>query len=144
MVQYQCPQCGRQFTTDQPVPSVRCPYCGNEFNVAFSQQTPPPFGPQRAYGGPSMPVSDIGVFDVGSSGKSRGVAGLLAILLGFLGAHYFYLDKIAGGFLCILLCCVTCGVWSVVVLIQGIMMMAMRSDEFEQKYVYSSSTMPLF
>ena len=143
MIQYQCPQCGRQFSTDQPVSSVRCPYCGNEFNVAFSQQTPPQYGPQHAFGSSST-VGDIGLFDVGPSGKSRGVAGLLAILLGYLGVHYFYVGKTTGGFLCILLCLVTCGVWSVITLIQGIMMMAMRSGEFEQKYVYSTSTMPLF
>ena len=145
MINYQCPQCGRQFTTAQPVTNVRCPYCGNEFNVAFGQQTPPQYGSQNAYGayGNQKPL-DIGVFDSGPSGKSRGVAGLLAILIGWLGVHYFYVGKAGGGLLCILLTAVTCGFWSVITLVQGILMMCMRSEEFERKYVNSMSTMPLF
>lgn len=144
MINYQCPRCGRQFTTTQPVANVRCPYCGNEFNVAFGQQTPPQFGPQYAYGGQPYQRTDIGVFDAGPSGKSRGVAGLLAILLGAFGVHYFYVGKTVGGFLCLLLSIVTCGLWEIIAIIQGIIMMTMRSEEFEQKYVYSQSTMPLF
>ena len=85
-----------------------------------------------------------GVFDSGPSGKSRGVAGLLAILLGGFGAHYFYLGKIGGGFICLLLCLVTCGLWSILTLVQGIVMMTMKQNDFEQKFVYSQSTFPLF
>jgi len=110
---------------------------------SYGQQQPPYYGPQYAYNnnyGPQEP----GVFDCGPSGKSRGVAGLLAILLGGFGAHYFYLDKVTGGFLCILLSLVTCGIFTIVTLIQGIVMMTMRQADFEQKYVYSQSTLPLF
>ncbi|MBO4870969.1 MAG: NINE protein [Muribaculaceae bacterium] len=152
MVQYQCPKCHSQFTTANPVNSVRCPYCGNEFQVIAGQQNqqqPPQFGQQQQYYGQPQPnmaygPGDIGVFDSGPSGKSRGVAGLLAILLGGLGIHYFYVGKAGGGLLCILLTMVTCGAWSILTLIQGILMMTMRSEEFERKYVYSTSTMPLF
>lgn len=164
MVQYQCPKCHSQFTTATATNSVRCPYCGNEFQVISAQQgqQPPQFGQQQygqqQYGqpnfgqqanyGPQMAYgpqpADIGVFDSGPSGKSRGVAGLLAILIGTLGVHYFYLGKTGGGFLCLLLSCVTCGVWGIITLIQGIIMMTMKSDEFERKYVNSTSTMPLF
>ena len=87
---------------------------------------------------------DIGIFDAGPSGKSRGVAGLLAILIGTLGIHYFYIGKVGGGLICILLSIVTCGLWGVVTLIQGIMMLTMKSEEFERKYVNSTSTLPLF
>ncbi len=90
------------------------------------------------------PVTDIGVFDVGPSGKSRGVAGLLAILLGGLGIHYFYCGKVGGGFICILLTIVTCGIWTILTLIQGIMMMCMKHEEFERKYVINPATFPLF
>ncbi|MBR1803567.1 MAG: NINE protein [Muribaculaceae bacterium] len=149
MVQYQCPKCHSQFTTSEQVNSVRCPYCGNEFQVISGQtgQQPPQFGQQPQYG-PQMAYgpqpTDIGVFESGPSGKSRGVAGLLAILIGSLGVHYFYLGKTGGGFLCILLTIITCGVWSILTLIQGIVMMTMKSDEFERKFVNSTSTMPLF
>ncbi|MBQ7690849.1 MAG: NINE protein [Muribaculaceae bacterium] len=149
MVQYQCPRCGRHFTTDQQMSPVRCPFCGNVFNVAFTQQTPPQFGQQYAYGGPQpMPTSDIGVFDVGPSGKSRGVAGLLAILLGPLGVHYFYIGKHVGGLVCLLVSIGSCGILapivSILTLVQGIMMFAMRSDEFERKFVNTTSAMPMF
>lgn len=147
MTQYNCPQCHRDFTAPDNAQNVRCPYCGNvqaaqqPYQQPYGQQ---PYGQQYAYGNGQMPGADIGVFDSGPSGKSRGVAGLLAILLGYLGIHYFYCGKATGGIICILLCLVSCGVWGVVTFIQGIMMMCMRSDEFERKYVYSQSTFPLF
>lgn len=83
-------------------------------------------------------------FDSGPEGKSRGVAGLLAIFLGGLGVQYFYLGKVAGGLLCILLSLVTCGVWQIVTLIQGIMMLCMNNYTFRQKFVLNPSTMPMF
>ncbi len=158
---HKCLQCHRDFTAPDNSQTVRCPYCGNvqtasnstaaNSQQAYGQQQPygsqqpygqQSYGPQYAYG--SQPTPDIGVFDVGPSGKSRGVAGLLALLIGWLGVHYFYCGKVGGGFICILLCAVTCGLWSVLTFVQGILMMCMRSDEFERKYVNTPSTFPLF
>ena len=150
MIQYQCPQCGRSFSTNEVVNKVRCPFCGEEYQVITPQPPVPPppaynYGyaqaaPQYGYTRPYKP----GVFDEGPSGKSRGVAGLLAILLVGWGVHYFYLGKVGGGFLCILLSIITCGFWNIIVLIQGIMMLVMSQDEFERKYVNTSSAFPLF
>ena len=152
MVQYQCPFCGQQFGTQQPVPIAHCPACGREFSTVSGQQAQafgqpqqpqqPPFSQQQYAYGP-VPQGP-GVFDNGPSGKSRGVAGLLAILLGGLGAHYFYFEKIGGAFICILLTIITCGLWSILSLIQGIVMFTMNQNDFEQKYIYSQSTFPLF
>lgn len=97
--------------------------------------TPPPHHPAGGYDSLS---------DTGTSGKSRLAAGLFAILLGVFGVQYFYCGKTTGGIICILLSLVTCGFWSVITLIQGIMMIVMPQNEFEQKYVYSSSVFPLF
>jgi len=72
------------------------------------------------------------------------VAGLLAILIGAFGVHYFYLGKVGGGLLTILLSVITCSLWSIVVFIQGILMLCMTNDEFEQKYVRNPSSFPLF
>lgn len=80
----------------------------------------------------------------GPEGKSRGVAALLAILLGSIGVQYFYLGKIGGGIITILLTMVTCGIWQIVTLIQGIMMFCMSNSEFRRKYVLTTSTFPLF
>lgn len=160
MVQYQCPFCGQQFSTQSPVPTAHCPACGREFTTAAGPQAQasgqpqqpqqpqqPPFG-QQQYGPQQYAYGPVpqgpGVFDEGPSGKSRGVAGLLAILLGGLGAHYFYLGKVGGAFICILLTIITCGLWSVLTLIQGIVMFTMNQNDFEQKYVLSQSTFPLF
>lgn len=142
MVQYQCPRCGQLFNLPQPVNMAHCPYCGQEFQPVAPSAVPPQ-NPQPQYGYGPMP-QEPGVFDSGPSGKSRGVAGLLAILLGGFGAHYFYLGKIGGGFICLLLCLVTCGLWSILTLVQGIVMMTMKQNDFEQKFVYSQSTFPLF
>lgn len=78
------------------------------------------------------------------AGKSRIPAGILAILLGGLGLQYFYCGKIAGGFLTILLTVITCGLWSTLMLAQGIYMLTLTDAEFNRKYVDTTSTLPLF
>ncbi|MDE6811039.1 MAG: GYF domain-containing protein [Muribaculaceae bacterium] len=77
------------------------------------------------------------------SGKKI-AAGVLAILLGYLGVQYFYLGKVGAGFITILLSIVTCGLWEVVTFIQGIVMLTMSDQEFDRKFVYTKSTFPLF
>ncbi|MDE6315105.1 MAG: NINE protein [Muribaculaceae bacterium] len=77
-------------------------------------------------------------------GKDKTVAGVLAILLGGLGAQYFYLGNVTGGLLSILLSMCTCGIWSVLMLVQGILMLTMSEDEFYNKYVNTDKTLPVF
>ncbi|MBD5237910.1 MAG: DUF4339 domain-containing protein [Bacteroidales bacterium] len=72
------------------------------------------------------------------------LCGILAILVGTLGVQYFVLGKTAGGIITILLSIVSCGLWGVVTLIQGILMLCMSDEEFERKYINSTSTLPLF
>ncbi len=78
------------------------------------------------------------------SGKDKTVGGILALLLGSIGVQYFYVGKIGGGFLTILLSFVTCGIWGILTFIQGILMLTMTQEDFDRKYVYSTSTLPLF
>ena len=54
------------------------------------------------------------------------------------------MGKTGGGFLCILLSLITCGLWSIIPLIQGILMLTMTQEQFESKYVNTPSTFPLF
>lgn len=82
--------------------------------------------------------------ELNTTGKDKIVAGVLAILLGGLGAQYFYIGKISGGIICILLSAISCGLWGVITLIQGILMLTMTQAEFERKYVLSTSTFPVF
>ncbi len=173
MVDYQCPHCSHQFQLPGTLPVVHCPRCGKQIQMSqseqpFQQENNPfqqgspqyqqhqqggqqyqqyqqggqqyQYGPQPYYYNQPAPS----IFDNGPSGKSRGVAGLLAILLGGFGAHYFYCGKIGGGVICMLLTLITCGIWSILTLVQGVVMMTMSVNEFERKFVYSNATFPLF
>jgi len=120
--QYQQPQ-----QQQQPQPQYQQPYGQQQqYQQPYAQQ------PQYAYGAP------------GGSGKSKTTAGILGLLLGGLGVHYFYIGKPGGGLLCLLLTVVTCGLWGILTLVQCIMMLTMSQEEFDQKYVYTEKTFPLF
>lgn len=80
----------------------------------------------------------------GPEGKSRGVAAILAILLGNLGVQYFYMGKTTAGILSIVIAIVTCGAWGIIPFIQGILMFTMTNETFEQKYITNPSSFPVF
>lgn len=142
MIQHLCPSCGRQFTTEQLSVNVKCPYCGKEFSPAFNQ------GYQQGYQQGYSNASGGNIFDCGPSGRSRGVAALLAIFLGAFGIHYFYLGKKTAGIVFLLIAIFSCGVLaaitSVLALVQGIIMLTLTQEQFEQKYVYCPQSVPLF
>lgn len=79
-----------------------------------------------------------------TSDKDKTTAGILALLIGTLGIHYFYIGKTTAGLLTILISLVTCGAWGIITFIQGILMLTMSQQDFERKYVYSTSKFPLF
>ena len=151
---HNCPQCGKQYSTQEKVNRVKCPYCGAETDVIYSEQMPPQQEQQPQYGyqqpqyAYQQPPRGSNVFDEGPSGKSRGMAGLLAILLGTLGIHYFYLGKTTGGIVFLLIAVLSCGFLGVLTaiasLIQGIMMFTTSQEEFERKWVNCPSDFPLF
>lgn len=121
----QCPNC-KQYVDDN---ATFCSYCGYNFAT-------PPY---------NNPAASDNAFDAcGPEGKSRGVAALLAILIGGLGIQYFYLGKNTAGVLSILLSLVTCGLWSVIAVIQGILMLCMTNQQFRTKFVTNPSTFPVF
>lgn len=74
-----------------------------------------------------------GVRQIYSSGNSNKItAGILALLVGGLGAHHFYLKHIGRGILYLLFC------WTfipaLISLIEGIVYLTMSDDEFSRKY----------
>ncbi|MBP3299359.1 MAG: DUF4339 domain-containing protein [Muribaculaceae bacterium] len=112
-------------------------------------------------GGPGVPPpSNMGGMGGGNSmtnsGKDHVVAGILALLLGGLGIQYFYMGKPAGGAICLAILLVgiltsllvigaiLLTIWGILMFVQGIMMLTMSQQQFDQKYVYSQSSMPLF
>ena len=164
-----CPTCGNITTTQSAVNHIKCPYCGTEFQPMQGPQfgpqqgnqppqygnQPPQYGnQQQGYQRPNyaQPQTSNDIFDNGPSGKSRGVAGLLAIFLGWLGIHYFYMGKSTPGLVFLLVSLIggiiTCGVLAgvvwIVALIQGIMIMTMSQQDFENKYINTTEDFPLF
>ena len=144
---YKCPNCGNSVTIEQQVNNITCPYCGTSYNTDANQQ-PPQFGGGQQQYGYQQPYRSNDVFSEGPSGKSRGIAGLLAILLGAIGIHYFYLGKTTPGIVFLVASLISCGilaaVTSIIALIQGIMMFCMSQEEFENKYVNPAVSFPLF
>ena len=133
----QCPRCGANLSSDQQF----CHRCGTPVSQNQSVRNPN-INTGDGIATPQWLANDA--FATGPGGKSRGVAALLALLVGTLGIQYFYVGKISAGFICILLCLVTCGLWSILVFVQGILMFCMTNQDFEAKYVKSTSTFPLF
>ena len=68
-----------------------------------------------------------------NSDKDRTTAGILAILLGGIGTHKFYLGETFKGVIYLLFC------WTfipaIVALIEGILYLTKSDEEFQRKYV---------
>ena len=145
---HNCPECGKQYSTQEKVNRVKCPYCGAETNVSYADQDQQTTNQQwRQYASQAGDAIDS-VFNNGPSGKSRGVAGLLALFLGGLGLHYFYMNKTNAGVVFLLATLLSCGalgiVTHVISIIQAVLFFTSTQQEFEQKWVYSPSNIPLF
>lgn len=151
-----CPKCG----TSMPDNVMQCPRCGNAmpYTQNYPSQggyNPQSYNPQGYNPGGGNGYGAQGSYPQGGYNpqggnnprydfKDKTVAAILAILLGWLGLQYFYCGKAVGGILAIVLCIVTCGVMEVVFIIQGILILLMSQEQFEQKYVYTNSSFPLF
>lgn len=62
------------------------------------------------------------------------VAGLLAILIGSIGIHKFYLGYTSAGIIQIVATIVTCGAAGIIPLIEGILYLTKSDDEFIDTY----------
>lgn len=130
-----CTQCGA------PIDSMAtaCKFCGLEVTrqpVYQAPQNHPPQAPQYVpqyapqYAAAAVPQ----VFNLLEyTKKSRTTAGILAILLGGIGAHKFYLGKTGMGILYLVFC------WTYIPallgLIEGIIYLTSDDEKFYYKYV---------
>jgi len=114
----QCKSCG----TENQSNSGPCVLCGVELAPAPATRTPNVI-PQEYAPPPQYIVP---------TSKSKVTAGILAILLGGLGAHKFYLGNIGVGVLYLVFC------WTyipaIIGLVEGIMYLSMTDQDFAQKY----------
>lgn len=105
-------------------------------------------GYQQPYQQPMRPyveTTNNNAFNCGPEGKSRGVYAIFALMLGSIGLHYFYINKIGAGIITILLVLITCGAWAVLPVIQGILAFwTMSNEEFDRKFVATNSFFPFF
>jgi TM2 domain-containing membrane protein YozV/RNA polymerase subunit RPABC4/transcription elongation factor Spt4 len=138
-----CPNCGTKVEHE-----VYCRNCGkpmSPFDTVCPSCGTPVDSAGRDYG---VNNELNGIFCNTPSGKNRGVAALLAIFLGTLGIHFFYIGKIGAGFVnlaisllgsFIMVGPVVIGILSV---IQGIRMLTMTPAEFDAHYVQSRDFYP--
>lgn len=137
-----CPQCGAPLDPS----AAECRFCGEKIVRQAPQQPPygapqqPPYGaPQQPpYGAPQQPpyaqAQVVYMTGINPSWpvKSKIAAGVLAILLGGLGIHKFYLGKVGMGILYLLFCWT--GVPAVLGLIEGIIYLCSNDENFQLKH----------
>ncbi|MDO5516789.1 MAG: TM2 domain-containing protein [Clostridium sp.] len=125
-----CPQCGAPLEAG----ATECKYCGEKIaqdqayqNTSYQQQQ------QHVY---QQPVVNVNTqYDAGINPawpiKSKIAAGLLAIFLGGLGIHKFYLGKVGLGILYLVFC------WtyipSIIGFIEGIIYLCSSDHNFQVK-----------
>ena len=67
--------------------------------------------------------------------EKKVIAGILAIVLGSLGVHKFYLGYTKEGVIQLIIGLVTCGAGGLIGLIEGIMYLTKSDEEFDETYV---------
>ena len=121
-----CPQCGAAIEPG----ATNCKYCGE----ALPQQQAAPQPVQQPQVQPQTVYVQQGPNPIDPSWpiKDKMVAGLLAIFLGGIGVHKFYLGKMGMGVLYILFCWT--GVPAVIGLIEGIVYLTSNDHNFQIKH----------
>jgi len=141
MALIQCPECGKSISNQ----AVSCPSCGyplnlhsdidknNQSTICPICQTPSilSMGKCLKCGFP-LKQQKIEEIEEYKGHKSRSLAIFLALILGGIGAHKFYVDKPGVGLLYILFC------WTFIPAIMGlfsaIRYIFMSDYEFQEKY----------
>lgn len=116
-----CPQCGAPVSDD----AKKCEYCGA---AIVKPQTAAPEPERVVYVNQSTTNPERANWPI----KSKIVAGILALLLGSIGVHKFYLGQTGKGILYLLFC------WTyipgIIAFIEGIMILCSNDENFQIKY----------
>ncbi|MGI5069939.1 TM2 domain-containing protein [Treponema pectinovorum] len=116
-----CPKCGVRQT--QIVETKFCKDCGAK--ISKQAEICPKCG-VRQMNSDSSTLTNI------NSDKDKTVAGVLAILLGDIGIHKFYLGQTGKGILYLLFCWTL--IPAIIALIEGIQILCMSDEKFQKKY----------
>ena len=114
---YTCSGCGSKSTITNGI-ETKCEYCGNPILIkSQSVSTTSAIPPQQYYQPQQMPQQHVMYVNMQQTDgaiyqnqsrklntKKRGVAILLCLLLGFFGAHMFYVGRIGMGILYLFTC----------------------------------------
>lgn len=73
--------------------------------------------------------------DKPAGSEKKIIAGILGILLGGFGVHRFYLGDVQGGIIRIVITFVTCGIGSLIGLVEGILYLVKSDEEFVEEYI---------
>lgn len=129
MALIRCNECGNMVSENAQV----CPHCGNPM---YRYQQPP---------------QNFNAYNSQTTPKSRTTTALLALFLGGVGVHYFYMGKPIPGivFLVVWLLGWFIGFFPSIIigilcLVQAIMMFSMTDEQFNAKYIYTTNQFPLF
>ena len=126
-----CPCCGGQKCVKINEREYRCEYCGNTFVPKETCQSQTSEVPVNQMTDVSQQMSQPQSYSQSTSGKNRTTAALLAIFLGGLGAHYFYLGNTTKGIIYLVLC------WTyipaILGVIEGIMLLTQTDEDFAIK-----------
>jgi TM2 domain-containing membrane protein YozV len=116
-----------------------CTKCGaiNDEMAQYCTTCQAPLTPPIATGyQPMQSVNPGAIADWKAMGADKKVpAGICAILLGYLGVHKFILGYTTEGIIQLALGIITCGLTSIVSIIEGIIYLTKSDEEFVRTYV---------
>ncbi|WP_459808426.1 NINE protein [Halopiger thermotolerans] len=138
-----CSNCGEQITADAEV----CTHCGVNQTISLEGSYEERSENEKYCVDCGTLINkqaelcpDCGVrqpsVDGGSANSDKVAAGILALLVGGLGAHKFYQGNVTLGVL--YLCFFWTGIPALLGLVEGILMLIADDDEYEKKYADGS------
>ena len=123
MEKYVCPNCGAPISANDAV----CKFCGSQFSLeteeTYEDETQVDVQPVSMVNAENWPI------------RSKKIAAVLAIILGSIGVHYFYLGNIKAGIVFLILSFIGLSPFMILVgVIQGIYYFLCPDEKFMQNH----------